>query len=142
MIRYMFNTIVDKRIALFGFAFKADTSDTRQSPAIFVARKLLDERAQVVVTDPKALENARHDLADATGITQFTDDPYEAAREAHAIAVMTEWVLYRSLDWQRIYASMEKPAFVFDGRNILDHRGLFAMGFNVFPIGSPPLKHF
>ena len=142
MIRYMFNTIVDKRIALFGFAFKAETSDTRQSPAIFVARKLLEERAQVVITDPKALENARRDLADATGSAQFTDDPYEAARGAHAIAVMTEWQLYRSLDWERIYASMEKPAFVFDGRNVLNHRELFGIGFNVFPIGSPPLKHF
>jgi len=142
MIRYMFNTIVDKRIALFGFAFKADTSDTRQSPAIFVARKLLDERAQVVITDPKALGNARQDLADAAGSVQFTDDPYDAARGAHAIAVMTEWQLYRSLDWERIYASMEKPAFVFDGRNLLDHQGLFETGFNVFPIGSPPLKHF
>jgi UDPglucose 6-dehydrogenase len=142
MIRYMFNTIVDKRIALFGFAFKADTSDTRQSPAIFVARKLLDERAQVVVTDPKALDNARRDLADAVGSVQFTDDPYQAARGAHAVAIMTEWELYRSLDWERIYASMDKPAFVFDGRNILDHQKLFGMGFNVFPIGSPPLKHF
>jgi UDPglucose 6-dehydrogenase len=142
MVRYMFNTIVDKRIALFGFAFKADTSDTRQSPAIFVARKLLDERAQVVITDPKALENARQDLADAAGSVQFTDDPYEAARGAHAIAVMTEWELYRSLDWEKIHASMEKPAFMFDGRNLLDHQRLFEVGFNVFPIGLPPLKHF
>lgn len=142
MIRYMFNTIVDKRIALFGFAFKADTSDTRQSPAIYVARKLLDERAQVVITDPRALENARRDLADAAGSARFTDDPYEAARGAHAIAVMTEWELYRALVWDRIYESMEKPAFVFDGRNILDHRKLFGIGFNVFPIGSPPLKHY
>ena len=142
MIRYMFNTIVDKRIALFGFAFKADTSDTRQSPAIFVARKLLDERAQVVVTDPRALDNARLDLGDAAAGVQFTDDPYQAARGAHAVAIMTEWELYRSLDWERIYASMEKPAFVFDGRNILDHQKLFGMGFSVFPIGSPPLKHF
>jgi UDPglucose 6-dehydrogenase len=142
MVRYMFNTIVDKRIALFGFAFKADTSDTRQSPAIFVARKLLDERAQVVITDPKALENARQDLADAVGSVQFTDDPYEAARGAHAIAVMTDWNLYRSLDWEKIHASMERPAFMFDGRNTLDHEKLFAIGFNVFPIGSPPLKHF
>jgi UDPglucose 6-dehydrogenase len=107
-----------------------------------VARKLLDERAQVVVTDPKALDNARQDLADAVGSVQFTDDPYQAARGAHAVAIMTEWELYRSLDWERIYASMDKPAFVFDGRNILDHQKLFGMGFNVFPIGSPPLKHF
>lgn len=142
MIREMFNTIVDKRIALFGFAFKANTSDTRESPAIFVARKLLDERAHVVITDPKALDNARHDLADQTGMVEFVDEPLDAARDAHAIAIMTEWDLYRSLDWERIYQLMEKPAFVFDGRNILDHRRLFEIGFSVYPLGAPPLRHF
>ncbi len=142
MIREMFNTIVGKRIALFGFAFKADTSDARESPAIYVARKLLDERAQVVITDPKALENARHDLAGRPEKIQFEDDPYAAARGAHAVALMTEWEIYRALEWEKIYKSMEKPAFVFDGRNILDHRRLFEIGFNVYPLGSPALRHF
>jgi UDPglucose 6-dehydrogenase len=142
MIREMFNTIVGKRIALFGFAFKADTSDTRESPAIYVARKLLEERAQVAITDPKALDNARIDLDGSTKLLDFVEDPYEAAKGAHAIAVMTEWALYRSLDWERVYKSMEKPAFVFDGRNILEHERLFEIGFNVYPLGRPPLKHF
>lgn len=142
MIREMFNTIVGKRIALFGFAFKADTSDTRESPAIYVTRKLLEEKAHVAITDPKALENARVDLAGAAGQIDYVEDPYQAAREAHAVAIMTEWSLYRSLDWERIYQSMEKPAFVFDGRNILEHERLFQVGFNVYPLGRPPLKHF
>jgi UDPglucose 6-dehydrogenase len=141
MIREMFNTIVGKRIALFGFAFKANTSDTRESPAIYVTRKLLEERANVVITDPKALESARRDLAGNLQEIEFTDDPYQAASGAHAIAVMTEWDLYRSLAWDRIYRSMEKPAFVFDGRNLLDHKRLYEMGFNVYPLGAPPLKH-
>jgi UDPglucose 6-dehydrogenase len=142
MIREMFNTVVGKRIALFGFAFKADTSDTRESPAIHVARKLLEERVQVVITDPKALGNARLDLADAQGKVEFVDEPYEAARGAHAVAIMTEWKEYRTLDWEKIYRSMEKPAFLFDGRNLVDHQALFNLGFNVYPLGSPPLKHF
>jgi UDPglucose 6-dehydrogenase len=55
---------------------------------------------------------------------------------------MTEWELYKGLDWKRIYDSMEKPAFLFDGRNILDHKGLYELGFNVYPLGSPPYRHF
>ena len=142
MIREMFNTVVGKRIALFGFAFKADTGDTRESPAIYVARKLLDEQAEVVITDPRALENARLDLAAVEGKVDFIDDPYEAAQGAHAVAIMTEWDLYRALSWDKIFESMEKPAFVFDGRNILNIKQLYDIGFNVYPLGRPPLKHF
>ena len=141
MIREMFNTIVGKRIALFGFAFKADTSDTRESPAIHVARKLLEERANLAVSDPKALANAKIDLAGLEGV-DFVEDPCEAARGAHAVAVMTEWEMYRGLDWEKIYESMEKPAFLFDGRNLLDHARLHEIGFNVYPLGKPALKHF
>jgi UDPglucose 6-dehydrogenase len=142
MIREMFNTIVGKRIALLGFAFKADTSDTRESPAIYIARKLLEERAQVAITDPKALDNARSELGPAPENLEFLDNPYEAAKGAHALAIMTEWEVYRTLDWDKIYDSMEKPAFVFDGRNLLNHEQLFKLGFNVYPLGRPPLKHF
>jgi UDPglucose 6-dehydrogenase len=142
LIREMFNTIVGKRIALFGFAFKANTSDTREAPAIYITKKLLEEKAEVVITDPKALENARLDLAGLTGKLAFVSDPYDAAMGAHAVAIMTEWAIYSSLDWGKIYKSMEKPAFLFDGRNILDHKGLYEIGFNVYPLGRPPLKHF
>jgi len=143
MVHAMFDTVADKRIALLGFAFKKDTADTRESAALLVARKLIEERAVVVVSDPKALGNARAELADApAGRVVFEADPYAAARGAHALAVLTEWDAYRSLDYRAMFESMEKPAFLFDGRNILDHQALHAIGFNVFAIGKPALKHF
>jgi UDPglucose 6-dehydrogenase len=142
MLANMFNTVAGKRIALFGFAFKANTGDTRESPALMVTEQLVAERARVVITDPKALDNARDDLASLDGAVVFEEDPYAAAKGAHAIAVMTEWDLYRKLDYARIFEVMEKPAFVFDGRNILDHKALFDIGFNVFAIGKSPQKHF
>lgn len=142
MISALFNTVSNKRIALFGFAFKADTGDTRESPAIAVTRKLVEERAQVVISDPKAIENAKIDLADILHRVTFQEDPYQAAAGAHAIAILTEWKLYRTLDYAKIYASMLKPAFIFDGRNIIDREALFAIGFNVYSIGRPPLTHF
>ena len=142
MLANMFNTVAGKRIAVLGFAFKADTGDTRESAAIGVTRQLLAEHARVVVSDPKALENAREECAGFKGDLTFEADPYKAAEGAHALAVLTEWKEYRTLDYARILERMERPAFVFDGRNILDHRRLFEMGFNVFAIGKKPLKHF
>ncbi len=139
MVASMFNTMAGKRIALFGFAFKANTGDTRESPALAVATDLLAERAHVVITDPKALDNAREDMAGVDGNLVFERDPYAAAAGAHAVAVLTEWDIYRSLDYQRIFDSMVKPAFIFDGRNILDHQALHAIGFNVYSIGKMPL---
>ena len=141
MLATMFNTVAGKRIALFGFAFKAETGDTRESPALEVTRQLAAERAHLVITDPQALDNARIDTAGLEGSIEFEPDPYAAALGAHAIAVLTEWSLYRDLDWARLLASMERPAFVFDGRNILDHQRLFDLGFNVFAIGKRPLRH-
>ncbi len=143
MVSSMFNTVAGKRIAVFGFAFKADTGDTRESPAIAVCTQLLEEHARISIHDPQALENARLDLADAPeSMINFCDCPYDAAKGAHAIAVMTEWREFKELDYKRIFASMEKPAFLFDGRNILDHAALFELGFNVYPIGKAPLTHF
>jgi len=142
MLHSMFNTLSGKRVCLFGFSFKADTGDTRESPAICVARSLLGEHAEVVITDPKALRNAKLDLSDVDGSVSYIEDPYEAADRCHAIALMAEWDLYRELDYDKIYQSMAKPAFIFDGRNILDHQNLFQIGFNVFPIGKPGLTHF
>jgi len=141
MLASMFNTVAGKRIALFGFAFKADTGDTRESPALAVTRQLLDEHAHVIITDPQALANARIDTARLEGAIEYEPDPYAAAKGAHAIAVLTEWDVYRTLDYARLLAAMERPAFVFDGRNILDHRRLFETGFNVYAVGKRPLKH-
>jgi UDPglucose 6-dehydrogenase len=142
MIRVMFNTIAGKKIALFGFAFKANTGDTRESPAIDVTKQLIEERALVVITDPQAIVNAKKDLENCLSLLDFTLDPYVAAKGSHAIAIMTEWDEYRRLDYKKIYESMEKPAFIFDGRNILDHQKLYDIGFNVFPLGTPALRHF
>jgi UDPglucose 6-dehydrogenase len=140
MIKAMFNTVVGKHITLLGFAFKADTGDTRESPAIYLTRQLLDERADVVVSDPQALTYAKKDLEDVKEQVRFIKDPYDASKGAHAIAVVTEWKEYIDLDWKRIFDGMEKPAFIFDGRNILDHAKLAEIGFNVYPIGKPPIS--
>ncbi|MCJ7812197.1 nucleotide sugar dehydrogenase, partial [bacterium] len=137
----LFNTIANKRIALFGFAFKANTGDTRESPAIYITKKLLEEQAHVVITDPKAIENAKKELEGINGNFEFEVDPYKAAFNAHAIAIITEWDDYKTLDYKTIFQHMEKPAFIFDGRNILDHQRLFEMGFNVYPLGKHPLIH-
>ncbi len=142
IIREMFHTVVGKKIALLGFAFKADTGDTRESPGIHVARKLLEEQAILAISDPQALDNARRDLACFSGEVEFEADPYRAAAGAQALAVITEWRDFQALDYQKVFASMCKPAFVFDGRNILDHRRLFEIGFNVYPLGKPSLTHF
>ncbi len=141
MLANMFNTVAGKRIALFGFAFKADTGDTRESPAFEVTRLLAAEHAHVVITDPKALDNASADLKGVDGQIEFEPDPYKAACGAHAIAVMTEWDVYRTLDYSRLLGDMVRPAFIFDGRNILDHQRLYELGFNVFALGKSPLKH-
>jgi UDPglucose 6-dehydrogenase len=141
MVASMFNTIAGKRIAVFGAAFKANTNDTRESPALEVCRALLEERAEIVITDPHAMENARYDLGDLAKRITFEPDPYVAANGAHAIAVVTEWSQFAQLDYEKIHASMVKPAFIFDGRNLLDHHKLYELGFNVYPIGKPALAH-
>jgi UDPglucose 6-dehydrogenase len=88
------------------------------------------------------LETSRLDLGDAARHVTFEADPYVAAEGAHAIAVLTEWADFTRLDYETIYRSMMKPAFIFDGRNILDHKQLHSIGYNVYAIGKPPLTHF
>ena len=141
ILKSMFNTLAGKKICVLGFAFKADTGDTRESPAINITRKLLAEQAQIIISDPRALKNAALDLADIKGSIKYVEDPYQAAAGCHALLILTGWDLYRRLDFKKIYRSMVKPAFLFDGRNIIDHNKCFAIGFNVYPIGKPALSH-
>lgn len=138
LLKEMFNTLANKKIAVFGFAFKAGTSDTRETPALAVVRLLNEERAHIAVTDPKALGNARNDLADiiATGSIELFDDPYAAAEHADAIIVMTPWPVYATLDWKKIHSSMRQPALVFDTRNCLDASALRKTGFKVLNTGK------
>jgi UDPglucose 6-dehydrogenase len=141
IVRTLFNTVSGKRIAVLGFAFKKDTNDTRESAAISVVRGLLEENASVVVYDPKVpAEEIRRDVLGAG-----QDDPRllvagsatEAAEGAHGLAVLTEWDEFKTLDFPQIYAGMHKPAFVFDGRNILPRAEMQKLGFQVFAIGKP-----
>jgi len=146
LFREMFNTLANKKIAMFGFAFKSDTGDTRETPAGYVARLLADEHVRLAITDPRALDNARLDLADIVevkvegqereGVISFEEDPYEAAQEADAVLLMTDWREYPALDWKRIYGSMRKPALVYDTRNCLDAAALRTLGFKVLNIGK------
>lgn len=144
IVRSLFNTVSGKKIAIFGFAFKKDTNDTRESAAIYVCKDLLQEHACLSVYDPKVpATQVFRDLArpesgpdgKADPFVEIATDPYEAARGAHAIAVLTEWDQFKDLDYQRIFDSMMKPAFVFDGRNILDLEALRKIGFEAFGIG-------
>jgi UDPglucose 6-dehydrogenase len=141
VVARQFNTVAGKRLAVFGFAFKPGTNDTRDSPALYVCRKLLEERAALVITDPQALENAARDLHGLKGEIRYEPDPYAAAAGAHAVVLLTHWEEFRALDYERIYAAMEKPAAFFDGRNWLDPAMLYRIGFNVYPIGKAPLVH-
>ena len=131
----MFNTLANKKIALFGFAFKADTGDTRETPAGTVARLLAEEHVRITITDTKALDNAKRDLADLKDVTYEVDE-YKTAAGADAIVLMTDWKHYPSLDWQRIYDSMRKPALVFDTRNCLNAQELRRIGFKVLNVGK------
>jgi UDPglucose 6-dehydrogenase len=145
MIRELYNTVNGKKIAVLGWAFKKDTNDTRESAAIYVTDHLLHEQAQITVYDPKVSEaQISFDLdylatrpADENrkGVNVMTD-PYEACKDAHAIAILTEWEEFKDYDWKRIYDGMLKPAKIFDGRNLLDSAKLKAIGFQFQAIGT------
>lgn len=145
MISTLYNTVSDKKIAFLGWAFKKDTNDTRESAAIYVADDLISERAMISVFDPK-VEKAQI-LFDLDYLESRTseenekymtveDNPYDAVKDSHAIAILTEWDEFKTYDWQKIYHSMLKPAFVFDGRNLLNRKELEEIGFVYQTIGS------
>ena len=152
IVRTMFNTVSDKKIAIWGFAFKKDTNDTRESAAIHVCHNLLEERARLVIYDPRVDESQiRSDLkmafSDVNGVLSdkheqlietnvtIVQDAYVAANEAHAIVVLTEWDEFKQVDAKRVFDGMRRPAFIFDGRNILDRNKLTQEGFEVHCIG-------
>lgn len=145
IIQTLFNTVSGKKIAMLGWAFKKDTNDTRESAAIYISDHLLNDMANIWVYDPKVPEKSIYadiDYLETRSseknreLLTVTHDPYEACKNAHAIAVVTEWDEFKGYDWQRIYDNMMKPAFVFDGRNILDHKKLMEIGFKVKAIGK------
>lgn len=145
IIRTLYNTVSGKKIAFLGWAFKKDTNDTRETAAMYVADHLLNDRAEISVYDPKVkheqmfidLEylNTRPDDENRELLNPQTD-PYETCKNAHAIAVLTEWDEFKDYDWQKIYNNMMKPAFIFDGRNVLDREKLEKIGFKFYGIGK------
>lgn len=145
IIKSLYNTVSGKKIAFLGWAFKKDTNDTRESAAIYVADHLLNEKANIHVYDPKVKAAQMYSDLNYLGtrgadenkaLLHVETDPYEACKDSHAVAVLTEWDEFKNYDWQKIYDSMLKPAQVFDGRNVLDHEKLRAIGFRVYAIGK------
>lgn len=137
IVNSLFNTVNGKRIALLGFAFKKDTNDTRESPAIYVGRDLLEEEANLAIYDPKVTpEQVHRDLgSEYSEQIEICDDPYAAVENAHAVAILTEWDQFKDLDYQKIYDKMMKPAFLFDGRSVTDTGKMKEIGFRVYSIG-------
>jgi len=140
MVNDLFNTVTGKHIGILGFAFKKDTNDTRETPAISVCRDLLSEGAKVYVYDPQVSEaQIRADVlgSETNPNLVVVKNALEACKGAHGVAVLTEWDEFRDLNFEKIHDEMLKPAFLFDGRNVLPHDKLRAMGFRVFAIGKP-----
>jgi UDPglucose 6-dehydrogenase len=140
IVQALFNSVADKRIAVLGFAFKKDTNDTRESPAIGIVRDLLAEKAHVVIYDPQVPEGQiiRDVLGPGSECERLTvaASATQAAGGAHAVVVLTEWDEFRTLDFAQLYAAMPKPAFIFDGRNILPLQQLRELGFRAYAIGK------
>ncbi|HEX8563156.1 MAG TPA: UDP-glucose 6-dehydrogenase [Flavobacterium sp.] len=145
IVTTLYNTVSGKKIAFLGWAFKKDTNDTRESAAIYVADQLINEQARICVYDPKVSEKQM--LFDLDYLQTrspeenhrqllWSEDPYSACADVHAIAILTEWDEFRAYDWKRIYDNMQKPAFIFDGRNLLDGKKLSEIGFIYQGIGS------
>ncbi|KAJ4711452.1 UDP-glucose 6-dehydrogenase family protein [Melia azedarach] len=156
VVSSMFNTVSGKKIAILGFAFKKDTGDTRETPAIDVCKGLLGDKARLSIFDPQVPEEQimrdlsmnKFDWDHPVHLQPTSSNPvqqevgvvfdaYEATKDAHGICVLTEWDEFRKLDFQKIYNNMQKPAFVFDGRNIMDVEKLREIGFIVYSIGKP-----
>lgn len=145
IVKTLFNTVSGKKIALLGWAFKKDTNDTRESASIYVADYLLSEQAHIEVYDPKVKEenvfvdldylNTRSERENKEQVV-VVNNPYKACEDAHAVAILTEWDEFTSYNWKKIYDAMLKPAFVFDGRGLLDREELESIGFNVYTIGK------
>jgi UDPglucose 6-dehydrogenase len=145
IVKTLYGTVTGKKISFLGWAFKKDTNDTRESAAIYIADTLIEERALIQVFDPKV--TGIQMLSDLNGLNTRSElvndeflinhkDPYEALYGAHAVAIITEWDEFKTYDWQKIYDGMNKPAFIFDGRNIMDKNKLEKIGFQVKFIGK------
>lgn len=164
IINTMFNTVNKKKIAVLGFAFKKDTSDTRESASIYICQKLLNERANLCIYDPKVAESQimcdmkaiMNDKYEGDYMASIPEDSPEtllvkqhitvaknideAVKDAHAIVILTEWDEFKTYDYGKIFKAMKKPAFLFDGRKILPAKQMESIGFSFYAIGTPETK--
>ncbi len=151
IINKLFNTVNDKKIVFLGWSFKKDTNDTRESASIYVAESLIEDGAEIHVYDPKVsgdkIKIDMRNIWELRGINEeiiiqklkqikFYDEPYKVVKNSHAIAILTEWDEFKNYDWSYIYKKMYKPAFLFDGRGILNIEKLKEIGFDVYSIGK------
>jgi len=145
IVTTLYNTVSGKKIVFYGWAFKKDTNDTRESAAISVADALLDEKAELIIYDPKVPEKQIYADLDYLGtrspeenrrLLKVVTDPIEAIADAHAIAILTEWDEFKTYDWKKVYEKMLKPAFVFDGRRLLEKETMEKIGFEYYKIGQ------
>jgi len=145
IVQTLYNTVSGKKIAFLGWAFKKDTNDTRESAAIHVADYLLNEQANIAVFDPQVSEKQviedllyleSRSLEAIKKLITVSENPLQVCKNAHAIAILTEWEEFKEYDWNEIYKNMQKPAFIFDGRNILDAKKMKEIGFVYTAIGS------
>ena len=146
VVEKLFGTVTGKKILLLGFSFKANTNDTRESPAIEISKNLIENGAQININDPK-VNNKQ--IEQELSIKEFEENPislgrwnfekdiYKSAKNADAIIIITEWQEYRELNWQKLSNLMRKPAWIFDTRKIISKDKLIELGINFWQVGTP-----
>ena len=154
IVSKMFSTVTGKKIAMLGYAFKKDTGDVRETPSMYILHDLIQEEARVHVYDPKVKRNDMMAELNATcgvnadntpnldQVVITSTDPYEACEGAHALLILTDWDQFKDYDYEKVYKLMTKPAFLFDGCNLLDHDLLRKYGFDVHGVGRPDPAEF
>ncbi len=145
IVKTLYDTVSGKKITFLGWAFKKNTNDSRESAAIYVADALLAEEAELAIYDPHVAEERIFADLDALGtrspeenrrLVKVYNEPYEAMNASYAVAILTEWDEFLTYDWAKIQKSMNKPAFVFDGRRLLSRKTLESLGFQYFVVGG------
>ncbi len=141
IIKKLFGNLYEKKLSILGFAFKANTNDTRESPAIKICNDLLEEGAYLSIYDPKVeLKQVQNDLFcnENQNISKITiaNTAEDSAKNADAIVVLTEWEEFKNLNWHKISKSMRNPSWVFDTRGILNLKELKSSGMNIWRVGA------
>ncbi len=148
IVNNLFGNVSGKKISILGFAFKANTNDTRESPCIDICKDLLEEGAHLLIYDPK-VENYKieKDLAKQEinsnkndyGTWRICSSIKESALKSDAIVILTEWKEFYDIDWSDLFRSMRKPSWIFDTRKCIDYQKAKKAGFNIWEIGNSPL---